>query len=233
MPVSVTSTTAVGFDSTIPDPFAQPTPVVNFRWDAGTLKWDKDSASIMTGGSYHIQYSDDNGSTWTDLGDVNQVDITTTTGTYQDAGGSPDRVYQIKKVTSTANGTKSSIYVGYDTEYEDTDDKCYVMILAKDIGLGIDTGIQMKIKPNVASSVSTYLNYKNKTIVPVLEKSVAIEPLSGLLIMPVIPSEDITLPTAGTAVKYNITITGKNGFTVTFEDKTVPKASSAWVRDLV
>lgn len=233
MPVTIIDTGGTTTTTTTPNQYTSPAPVTNFRWDKrdGILKWDKASDTEMAGGHYAIQYSDNSGTSWVDLVSVLHDTISGSTAQYQDTTGVPDRVYQIKKVTSEVNGSISSIYVGYDVEYENTTDRCYVMIYCKQPNLTIDSGLIMEASFDVASGI-TYANYKNKSIVPVLKQSVAIEPDSGLLIMPLIPSDDLTLPGLTTTVKYNITIKGRDGFKAEYTGKTVPKSASAWVRDL-
>lgn len=231
MPDTVTA--GVGLDTTFPSPFSMPSPVTNFRWDRsdGLLKWDKALDTEMSGGYYQIQYSDDSGTTWTDLTQVTQASISTTTATYQDLTGSVNRVYQIKKITSAANGSQSSIYVGFDVEYEATTDRCYVMAYVKDMSLDPFANCQMVISMNVASTIK-FVNYKNKTMIPVIDYAVEVETYSGLLIAAVLPSAYITSGTPAVAVKYNIKILGRGSVIQTYSAKTVPTAASAWVRDL-
>lgn len=223
----------VGTDTTAPNPYSRPSPVTNFRWDRadGYLKWDKDTSDYMTGGNYTIQYSDNNGTAWAALTTVLQASISGLTGTYQDATGSPGRVYRIKKVSGVSYGTVSSIYVGTDVEYEETTDICYLLIYVKDLGLTVFDNARMVVTMKVASTVKA-VNYNNKSIVPVVERSVEVESESGLLIMPVIPTAKLTLIGTSTTIKYDIKIEGRNGFTYTYETKTVPTSESAFVRDL-
>ena len=232
MPIPDQTSHGVGPDTQAPITYTRPSPVENFRWDRDDayLKWDKSVETIMTGGSYVIQYSDDNGTIWSDpAGGTISHDTMGATGTFQDPGGIEGRVYRIKKLTSNAYGTKSSIWVGYDVEFEPETERCYVMAYVKDVSLEPFTGALIKAKPKVSSSVK-YLRYNNKSYVPVVENTATIESNSGLLILPLIPSALIT--NGGVAVNYNITIQGRRGAIYEFSDKTVPQTSSAWLTAL-
>jgi hypothetical protein len=230
MPVQERIATGIGVDLMAPNPYSAPTPVENFRWDRadGYLKWDKALDSELSGGYYQLQYSDNSGSSWTNLVQVTQASISGTTGSYQDTTGSPGRWYQIKKVTSAATGSVSSIYVG-PRQYETTTDRCYIMLYVQTLDLEIDESFSLKVAMNLASTVY-YVTYKNKGIVPVVSISKNVETNSGLIIVPVIPSALIT--NANTAVKYNFILTGKGKVKQTWSNKTVPTAASAYLLDL-
>ena len=231
MPVKITEETGIGTDTTVPSPYARPSPVTNFRWvkdtgtDYGYLKWDKAIDSEMSGGLYRIQRSTDSGVIWANLTTITQASITGTTGTYQDTTGTAGYWYQIRKENSTSI---ASIYVG-PAIYLLTTDYCYLLLYIKDLSIDVFANAVMTVAANVLSTVK-YLTYKGKAIVPNIAVQTLVEVDSGLLIVPVIPTAYLT--NGVTPVKYNITIFGRGNIKVSFSDKTVPTAESAYVLDL-
>lgn len=229
----------VGQDTTAPNPYSAPSPASNFRWDRddGKLKWDKALDSELSGGHYIIQYTDVTTkpieSDWLDFasdgGKILQSSISGTTGTFQDVAGSSGRKYRIKKVTSPANGSVSSIWVGVDIEYESSTDRCYVMLYVKTLGLDVDDSYALEASMDVESTVKT-VTYLYKTVIPAIKAKANIETESGLLILPLIPTALLTNGAA--TVKYNFTLKGSGKIEQEWESKTVPTESSAYLLDL-
>ena len=223
--------TGIGVDLTVPNPYARPSPITNFRWvketgsDYGYLKWDKALDSEMSGGLYRIQRSTDSGSNWSNLTTLLQSAISGTTGTYQDLTGNAGNWYQIRKENSVS---VASIYVG-PAIYLLTTDYCYLLLYIKDLSIDVFANAVMTVAANVLSTVK-YLTYKGKAIVPNIAVQTIVESDSGLLIVPIIPTAYLT--NGVTPVKYNITIIGRGNIKVEFSDKTVPTAESAYVLDL-
>ena len=206
-----------------------PIPVQNFWWDKdnNVLKWTKATEAEMSSGAYVLESSDSAG-VWANLTTINHDDISGTIGSYLDLGGNPNRLYRIKKTTS---GSISSAWIGTGVWYEDTTDKCYVQLYVKDAMLGVINNVSMEVSMNILSTVESVV-YKNQTTVPNTKTSFSLSPDeedSGLLILPLIPSANIT--NGGSAVNYNFKITGEN-INISISDKTVPTQESAFLLDL-